>query len=148
MDTLCILAIIIAILSIIGSFAIYLTFLRRKSGEKYTNKALSWLYDYLHFNGFVAEGLLKWLHLLSALFLTVFGFLALFTGRPAVFFLCALAGNALNRILYEFALLFVLLVRNVTEINRKLDKSDINNEDEKDYQFDPWNSIDKPDQPE
>ena len=63
--------------------------------------------------------ILKVLYMVSAIFITL-GSFSLIRVSIASFFLSLILGNIVVRISYEFVLMFLTLVSNTTEINKKI----------------------------
>lgn len=113
--------IISAILAIVGGILIYFLFLNENNEGKF-NGFLGWLYDFLLFKKMFLEVFLKIAYLALAIFVTLSSFS--FIGIPGagfiMFLLTLILGNVLVRIIYEFALIKLIICRNTTEINAKL----------------------------
>lgn len=113
-------AIISAVLAVVGGIALYFTFLSKSSCEKFKG-FVRWIYDFLSFKKMLIEGLLRILYLIFTLFVTLvsFGFM----GQSFLAFIVTLVlGNLSVRIVYEFLLITLVICRNTTEINSKLNK--------------------------
>lgn len=121
-QTLGIWTIIALVLAICGGIALYFTFLSKKNEGKFTG-FLGWLYDTLRFKNLVIETLLKITYLILAIFITLFSF-----GLVAVNILSALGvlifGNLAVRIVYEFSLMTIIICKNTSDINSKLNKKE------------------------
>lgn len=115
--------IIALVVAIGGGIALYFTFLRKKNDGKFTG-FLGWLYDTLSFKNMVVETLLKITYLVVTIFITLYSF-----GLVAVNILAAVGvlifGNLLVRVIYEFMLMSVIICRNTSDINTKLNKMTI-----------------------
>ena len=114
--------IISLILAIIGGILIYFLFLNKKNEGKF-NGFVGWLYDFLSFKKMFMEALLKIIYLIVALFITLSSFASIGTNFIA-FLLTLIVGNIIARLIYEFALILLIICRNTTEINKKLSKKD------------------------
>ena len=97
-------------------------FLNKKNEGKF-NGFVGWLYDFLSFKKMFMEALLKILYLIVALFITLSSFASIGTNFLA-FLLTLTIGNIIARLVYEFALLLLVICRNTTEINKKLSRKD------------------------
>lgn len=110
--------IISAIVALIGGIVIYLLFVSKKNNGEYTG-FVAWLHDFLNFKTFFIEVVLKTLYVIFAIFITLSSF-SFLSSSVAIFFLWLILGNIINRVVYEFILMFLTLVNNTSEINKKL----------------------------
>ncbi len=109
--------IISAVLALVGGILVYVLFLNKKNEKKFTG-FVKWLYDFLSFKTLTIEMLLKVLYLIGAIFITLISFA--FIGSSAVaFFGMLIVGNLVLRLVYEGALLVILIYKNVKELNEK-----------------------------
>ena len=115
------------ILAIIGGIALYFTFLSKKNEGKFTG-FLGWLYDFLSFKKMFAEVLLRIGYLIATIHVTLSSFSFIGTNF-LVFLMYLILGNVIIRIIYEFLLIALVICRNTTEINKKLNK-DINSKND------------------
>lgn len=106
-----------AILALVGGIVIYFLFVAVKS-EKYTG-FVAWLHEFLNFKKFFMNMVLKILYIITTIFITLSSF-SFISVSVATFFLWLILGNIINRVAYEFILMFLTLVNNTTEINKKL----------------------------
>ena len=81
------------------------------------------MYDFLTFKKLTIENVLKILYLICAIFVTLSSFATISTSFIA-FLLYLVVGNLVVRISYELILVRLIICRNTTEINKKLDKKD------------------------
>jgi len=81
------------------------------------------MYDFLTFKKLTIENVLKILYLICAIFVTLSSFATISTSFIA-FLLYLVVGNLIVRIAYELILVRLIICRNTTEINKKLDKKD------------------------
>lgn len=112
--------IVSVILAIIGGIVLYFTFLSKKNEGKFTG-FLGWLYDFLTFKKMMIENVLKILYIIVALFVTLSSF-GLISIRFLAFLLTLVIGNVLTRVIYELLLVKLVICKNTTEINKKLNK--------------------------
>lgn len=112
--------IVSVILAIIGGIVLYFTFLSKKNEGKFTG-FLGWLYDFLTFKKMMIENVLKILYIIVALFVTLSSF-GLISISFLAFLLTLVIGNVLTRVIYELLLVKVVICKNTTEINKKLNK--------------------------
>lgn len=111
------------VLAVIGGIVLYFTYLSKKNEGKYTG-FLGWMYEFLSFKKMVIENILKILYLIVALFITLSSF-AMISSSFLAFVVYLLVGNLIARIMYELFLVVLIICRNTTEINKKLDKKEI-----------------------
>jgi hypothetical protein len=81
------------------------------------------MYDFLTFKKLTIENVLKILYLICAIFVTLSSFATISTSFIA-FLVYLVVGNLVVRIAYELILVRLIICRNTTEINKKLDKKD------------------------
>ena len=112
--------IVSVILAIIGGIVLYFTFLSKKNEGKFTG-FLGWLYDFLTFKKMMIENVLKILYIIVALFVTLSSF-GLISISFLAFLLTLVIGNVLTRVKYELLLVKLVICKNTTEINKKLNK--------------------------
>lgn len=112
--------IVSVILAIIGEIVLYFTFLSKKNEGKFTG-FLGWLYDFLTFKKMMIENVLKILYIIVALFVTLSSF-GLISISFLAFLLTLVIGNVLTRVIYELLLVKLVICKNTTEINKKLNK--------------------------
>ena len=108
---------LIALLVILaGGLALYFLFVRKPNTF---HGAAAKLHDTLTFRTFFTERLLRMLYCITVAALIVYSIILLFSH---VFMAIALfiVGNLIARIVFEFALLLLVLCRNTQEINRKI----------------------------
>lgn len=112
--------IVSVILAIIGGIVLYFTFLSKKNEGKFTG-FLGWLYDFPTFKKMMIENVLKILYIIVALFVTLSSF-GLISISFLAFLLTLVIGNVLTRVIYELLLVKLVICKNTTEINKKLNK--------------------------
>ncbi len=114
--------IISAVVAIIGGIVLYFTFLSKKNEGKFTG-FLGWMYDFLTFKKMVIENILKIVYLIVASFITLSS-LAFISSSFVTFLLYLVLGNLIARISYEIFLVILVICKNTTEINQKLNNKD------------------------
>ena len=108
--------IITLVVSLIGCFLIYFMFVKKDGKEN--NKYLAWLKSFLRFDKMLVETILKIAYIFVALFITLGSFALI--GTNFLGFLTTLVfGNLIARIVYEFALIIIMIWKNTTEIKNK-----------------------------
>ena len=108
--------IVALVVSIIGCFVVYFLFVRKDVNTK--KPFVLWLKDFLNFDKMLIEPILKIAYIFAALFITL-GSFALIGTNFLVFLLTIIFGNIGARILYELALINVMIWKNTTEIKNK-----------------------------
>lgn len=114
--------IIAAVLAVVGGLVLYFTFLSKKNEGKFTG-FLGWMYEFLNFKKMTLEAILKVTYLMLAIYITLGSFASIGTSFLA-FLLTLVLGNLILRIVYEFSLILLVICRNTTDINNKLNKKD------------------------
>lgn len=114
--------IISMVLAVVGGIVLYFTFLKKDNEGKYTG-FWGWMYDFLTFKKLTIESVLKILYLICALFITLSSF-TMISASFLAFLVYLVVGNLAARIAYELILVRLIICRNTTEINKKLDKKD------------------------
>lgn len=107
------------IIGIIMSFVVFFAFMSKKNVNRF-HGFFGWLYDYLQFKNFIIEGLLKFFYVLGACVCTTVGVFNILCLQMVLGFAVLIFGNLVLRIFYEFALMIVVICRNVSEINKKM----------------------------
>ena len=109
--------IIALVVSLVGCFVIYFMFVKKDGKEK--NKILAWLKDFLRFDKMIIETILKIGYIFTVLFLTL-GSFALISTSFLGFVLTLICGNLIARIIYEGALIKIMIWKNTTEIKKNM----------------------------
>ena len=109
--------IVALILSIVGGILAYFLFV--KKDVKIQNKYLLWLKSFLDFKEILIETILKVTYLIFAIFITLTAF-KLISVSFMGFLATLVLGNVLLRLGYEASLMFVMIWKNTSEINKKL----------------------------
>lgn len=109
--------IVSAILAIVLGIVAYCLFVR--SNKKISNKYLMWFKEFLDFKKMIIEDLLKVLYIILAIFITLISF-ELITVNFLTFIVVLILGNGILRLIYESALIFIMIWKNTNEINKKL----------------------------
>ncbi len=110
--------IISSIVALVGGIIAYFLFVSKKNKGEFTG-FVAWLHEFLNFKKYFINVVLKILYVVTTLFITLSSF-SFIRASVAAFFLWLIVGNIVNRIVYEFVLMFLTLVENSTEINKKL----------------------------
>lgn len=91
------------------------------------------VHDFFNFKILVVEYLLKGIYMLATFFSLGYGFFLLFSGTTDLWtgkfqssagtgLLVMIVGPVVIRLLYEFTMMFLILVKNTTQINKKMPK--------------------------
>lgn len=110
------LTVLAALVIVAGGLALYFLFVRKPN---HYQGAVARLHDALSFRTFYTEKLLRALYCIAVVSIVVSSVILLFSnffGALLVF----IAGNLIARIVFEFALLLLVLCRNTQEINQKM----------------------------
>ncbi len=110
--------IVSVIIALIGCFLVYFMFVANNN-FKTKNKFVSWLVDFLRFDKMLIETILKICYIFVAIFVTL-GSFALIPANFFSFLGMLVGGNILARVLYEAALIKVMIWKNTTEIKKNL----------------------------
>ena len=110
------------IISLIAAVLIFFIFLSKKNEGKFKG-FLGWMYDFLSFKKLAVEAILKILYITLALYITIMSFTVIRLNF-GTFLLMLIGGNILIRVIYELALVLLIVCRNTSEINAKLTKKD------------------------
>lgn len=111
-----ILPIIAAIVVIAGGLALYFLFARKAN---HFQGMIAKLHDALNFRTFYTEKIIRALYCITVVGIVVYSVILLFSQFFTALLLFVL-GNLTARIVYEYALLLLVLCRNTQEINRKI----------------------------
>lgn len=115
---------LLLLLAVIGGIVLHATFLSPKNEGRYQG-FLGEIYDFLTFRKLVIEGVLRFVYVISACVMTVYGVIQLFladTFATGILYCLAfmVLGNVALRIAFEFVLMFILICKNLIEMNQKL----------------------------
>lgn len=116
-------AVIAILVAIILGVVLYFTFLNKKNEGKYTGTPGK-IYNFLNFNKFYAEDILKLLYIISAAVLTVASIIFMFLGTKlfVASLLLLVLGNVALRVGYELVMMFIILCRKTVSVDRRLEK--------------------------
>lgn len=111
--------IIISVLAaLVGCFVVYFMFVANSKFET-KNKFLAWLIDFLRFDKMLIETILKIAYIFAAIFITL-GSFALIPVNFFSFLGMLIGGNLTARLIYEAALIRIMIWKNTTEIKNKV----------------------------
>lgn len=106
------------IISIIVAVLAFFVFMAKKNETKFSG-FLGWLYDFWHFRKLIVEGLLKFIYIAVSVFITIMSF-SLISFSVWAFLLVLIGGNLVLRIFYELILVQLIICRNTSDINKKM----------------------------
>lgn len=110
---------IILILAVIAGIVLYCTFLSRKNEGKF-HGFLGLLYEGLSFQRLFTETVLRIAYIITVIYLVVSGLFLLLSGEVVISLVMIIGGNIAARLMFEAALIILIICRNTTEINKKL----------------------------
>ena len=110
------LPILALIVIIAGGLALYFLFARRPGRA---HGAAARLHEFLTFRTFYTERILRALYCITVAGISVYSVVLLFSHFVLALLLFVL-GNLIARVVFEYALLLLVLCRNAQEINRKM----------------------------
>ncbi len=111
-------AIVSFLVALCGGIVLYFTFLNPRNAENYTGSTKK-IYDFLSFKTMSLEAILKICYLVLAIFITISSFSLISTSFVA-FLLTLVLGNVMVRIVFEGALLILMIYRKLCDINSKM----------------------------
>ncbi len=106
------------LVAICGGIIIYFTFLNPNNAKNYTGTTEK-IYNFLTFKTMSLETILKICYLVLSLFITITSFSLISTSFVA-FIVYLIVGNIIVRLIFEGALLIVMIYRKLNDINDKL----------------------------
>lgn len=110
--------IVSVIIAIVGAFVIYFMFVSNKKFQT-SNKFVAWLVDFLRFDKMLIETILKICYIFVAIFITL-GSFALIPANFFAFLGMLICGNIIARVIYEAALIKIMIWKNTNEIKKNL----------------------------
>ena len=117
--------------SIVLIILLYVKVLPRKMDGKIENKFLNWLHNYFYFKRFYIEDILRFVFIATSVLSFCIGFFMLFsvtewwTGTRSNFGMglaIMVGGPILMRLLFEVQMMAITALRNIIEINSKMDR--------------------------
>lgn len=109
---------ICSLIALIAALVIFFVFLRKGNEYKFTGVA-KWFYDFLSFKAMLVEAILKIGYMFITIFTIMFSFVVMFGGSFGVGLLMLLFGIVIERIIFEFLLINVIICSNTSDINNK-----------------------------
>ncbi len=117
------------LVAICGSIVLYFTFLNNSNAKNYQGFTKK-IYDFLSFSTLSLEAILKICYLAIAIFVTIISFSYISTSVIA-FLLYLIIGNVIVRLLFEGALLIIMIYHKLNEINEKMPSKKESKKEEK-----------------
>lgn len=116
------------IIGLVGTILAFIFIVPEKKREKLPS-FFKFVHDLFNFKFLIIEKIIQALYIFSTMFIIGFGFFRLFyvpygTYMGWVGLLLLLFGPACVRLVYEGCMMFIILVKNSTQINDKLSKKD------------------------
>ena len=136
-DTMNVLMIVAAILALIAVIVVFITVLPAKKRDRLP-KGLKIVHDICNFNGLIVEKILKALYIFATVFSIFYFLFAMFADIDSflIHFLCFLIVPFVIRIIFEFMMMAILLVKNVIAINLKLKNQNEGEKSDNSFDFD------------
>lgn len=113
-------SVLAVVLAIIGGILVYFLFLNNKKDMK-LNGFLKNLKDFLEFKTLILETILKVLYLITTIYIILYSF-SLISTSFILFLLVLILGPVIIRIIFESSLMFIMIWKNTTEINKNTKK--------------------------
>ena len=111
-------AIVSFLVAVCDGIVLFFTFLNPHNEEGYTGTTKK-IYDFLSFKTMTLEAILKICYLIFAIYITISSFSYISTNFIA-FLMILFLGNVMVRIVFEGALLILMIYRKLNEINNKM----------------------------
>ena len=117
-------AIILGIVGAIAATILAFIFITPSKNYNKLNKFCQFLADLCNFRFLVLEYILKAVYILFTAFCLVYGFFTLFSSMALAGLATMIFGPIAIRIMFEFTMMFIILVRNTNEMNKKMSNGD------------------------
>lgn len=108
---------------------LYIKVLPKRLDGTFTNPVMQWLHDYFHFKNLYIESVMRFIFVLTTAAVVcvgvfmMLGYVGYGRYKESTFLpglLMTVIGPVVLRLVYEGTMMFILLVKNVIEINKKL----------------------------
>ena len=113
-------SIVSVLVALCAGIVLYFTFLNPRNADHYTG-ATKKIYDFLSFKVMSLESILKICYLVLAIYITISSF-SLISTSFIYFLLYLFIGNIVVRLIFEGALLILMIHKELVEVNKKLPK--------------------------
>ncbi len=117
-DTMAVLAVLAFIAAVVCTVLLMVLVTPEKRRAR-LNKFFRAVADICNFKGFLVEYIMRALYIFLTLFYILVGFFTLFVD-PLPGLLTMVLGPIVLRVVFEFTMMFIVLVKNVIQINKKL----------------------------
>lgn len=113
---------ILAVIATIVLVILIYVMILPKSKDGKLNGFFQWVHDFFHMKKLYIESVLRFFYILGTIFWLCVGFFFMFVAKPVILLgLAIMVGSfIINRLLFEFNMLLILLVKNTMEINNRL----------------------------
>lgn len=128
------------ILSVVAAVAIYFVFLNPKNENKFVG-FVKWLYNFLSFRILFLEAVLKILYITSVITTVCSSVYIMFQGEIGLALTVFLSGLVGGRLIFEAFLLGIMLVKNTSDIRKKMIDPDGFNNEKKSDEYDAFENI-------
>ncbi|MGN0159781.1 MAG: hypothetical protein ACI4AQ_00150 [Lachnospiraceae bacterium] len=108
------------VLTLVGVVALYMFVLPKSKDGNFSNPFLQQLHDFFLFKKLYIESVIRFLYVVATVFCIANGFVTLFGKTFFAGLGMMIFGPIAVRITFEFAMMTILLIKNVIEINNKL----------------------------
>ncbi len=108
-----------AVIAVIAAVVLFFTFMNKKHEGRYKGFAGK-LYNFLNFNRFYTENIVKFFYVIIACVLTVLGIVQIVMGSFIGGLLTIVAGNVAVRISFELLMMFIILCRKTVSIDKRI----------------------------
>ncbi len=123
--------VIILVLALAATIALAILFLRKKSEAVKNSKFLNWVHDTVNFRSLLIDKILKVLYIFETCVCIIGGLIMFFYGFAYIRYTASITLGGLGllilgpfvvRILFEMIMMFITLVQNSSDINKKMDQ--------------------------
>jgi hypothetical protein len=111
-----VLTILAIIFSLAASVLACIFFLSKK--WKHAGGFKQWMHEFVNFKTLFVDKIFKFLYIFSTCFVFFLGFFTLFSSAAPYGLLMMFVGPIVLRVMYEMLMMFIIMVTNLTEINR------------------------------
>ena len=112
-------SVLAVVLAIVGGILVYILFLNNKKLK--LNGFLAWLKNFLNFKTMMLEVILKVLYLIATIYVILSSF-SLIGTNFLLFLVTLVVGPIIVRIIFEMSLMFIMIWKNTSDINKNTKK--------------------------
>ena len=120
---------VVAVVALIIAIVLLVTVVERKKAFK--GRFMNWLREYLNFRSILISGIIKFVYLFLAVFLTLFSIVIMFLGRDemvlpmiGIGFAILVFGNVFLRIMLEMSMALIVVWENTSDIRGVIVRKD------------------------